>query len=129
MVKAIVTGVAGRMGSRILALAAETGGVEVVGAVEQKGHALVGSDVGANLGAGKFCVIVESDLHKCIDKGDVVIDFTNHEASIGNIEIAAAHNKAIVIGSTGFSAEEISKIKGNAWLSLMDMIYTSILKV
>lgn len=111
MVKAIVTGVGGRMGSRILSLVAESEGIEVVGAVEQKGHPLVGSDVGANLGACKIYVIVESDLQKCIEKGDVVIDFTNHEASIQNIEIAAAHNKAIVIGSTGFSAEEIKKIK------------------
>jgi 4-hydroxy-tetrahydrodipicolinate reductase len=111
MVKAIVTGVGGRMGSRILSLVAETEGIEVVGAIEQKGHPLVGSDVGASLGAGKIYVIVESDLHKCIDKGDVVIDFTNHEVSIQNIEIAAEHNKAIVIGSTGFSAEEVEKIK------------------
>lgn len=111
MVKAIVTGVGGRMGNRILALAAETEGIEVVGALEQKGHALVGSDVGANLGAGKFCVIVESDLQKCIDKGDVVIDFTHHEASMKHIEMAAARGKSIVVGSTGFSADEMDKIR------------------
>ena len=39
MVKAIVTGVGGRMGSRILALTAETEGIEVVGAViQQQAH-------------------------------------------------------------------------------------------
>lgn len=111
MVKAIVTGVGGRMGSRILSLVAESEGIEVVGAIEQKGDPLVGSDVGANLGPGKIYVIVENDLMKCIDKGDVVIDFTNHEASIRNFEIAAGHNKAIVIGSTGFSSDEMGKIK------------------
>jgi len=111
MVKAVVTGVGGRMGGRILSLAAETEGIEVVGAVEQKGHPLVGSDVGATLGTGKTYVIVESDLLKCIDKADVVIDFTNHEASIRNFEIAAGHNKAIVIGSTGFTEDEIRRIR------------------
>jgi len=114
MVKAIVTGAGGRMGSRILALAAETEGIEVVGAVEQKGHTLVGSDVGANLGSGKFCVIVEGDLNKCIDKGDVVIDFTHHDASMNHLDVAAAHGKAIVIGSTGFSADEMTRIQALA---------------
>ena len=109
MVKAIVTGVGGRMGSRILALVAETEGIEVVGAVEQREHPLVGTDVGASFGSGKICVMVESDLQKCIDKCDAVIDFTNHEASVLNMETVAAHNKAIVIGSTGFSAEEDRK--------------------
>ncbi len=111
MVKAVVTGVGGRMGSRILSLVAETEGIEVIGAVEQKGHPLVGSEVGADIGTGKIYVVVESDLLKCIDKADVVIDFTNHEASIRNFEIAAGRNKAIVIGSTGFSAGEIGRIR------------------
>jgi len=111
MVKVVITGVAGRVGSRILALASDAEDVEVAGLVEQAGHPLVGTKITVNSGAGKTDVVVEDNLTNCIDRGDVVIDFTNHAASVGHLKIAAAHNKGIVIGSTGFSPEEQSQIK------------------
>lgn len=107
MVKTIVMGVAGRMGSRILALAAETEGIAVVGAVEQKGHPLVGTTVAA----GKTGILVTDDLEKCIDACDVIVDFTHHAVSVENLAVAAAHNKAMVIGSTGLSTQEIDTVK------------------
>jgi len=111
MVKVIITGVAGRVGSRILALALEAEDVAVVGAVEQADHPLVGTHIGVNSGTGNPGVIVESDLEHCIDNGDVIIDFTNHAASVEHLKIVAAHHKSIVIGSTGFSEGEHSQIK------------------
>ena len=111
MVKLIITGVAGRVGSRILALATESEDVIVTGAVEQPGHSLVGTHIGVNSGTGKPGIIVESDLEHCINNGDVVIDFTNHAASMEHLKIVAAHHKSIVIGSTGFSEEEQNRIK------------------
>ena len=41
----------------------------------------------------------------------MVIDFTSHEVSAAHLEIAAAKGRAIVIGSTGFTAEEMKKIQ------------------
>jgi len=111
MVKVIIAGVAGRVGSRILTLALETEDVAVVGALEQDGHPLVGTRVGMNSGAGKPGVIVESDLQRCINNGDVIIDFTSHTASMEHLKTAAAHHKGIVIGSTGFSEGEQEQIK------------------
>ena len=40
------------------------------------------------------------NLIDCLDQADVVIDFTNHEASLKYLKIASEKNKAIVIGST-----------------------------
>jgi len=114
MVKVIITGVAGRVGSRILALALEMEDVAVVGAVEQDGHPLVGTRVGMNSGAGKPGVMVESDLECCINNGDVVIDFTSHNASMEHLRIVADHHKSIVVGSTGFSEKEEGQIKNLA---------------
>jgi 4-hydroxy-tetrahydrodipicolinate reductase len=111
MTNVIITGVAGRVGSRILSLASEMEDVVVVGAVEQAGHPLVGTHIRVNSGAGKTDIIVESDLHRCIDRGDVVSDFTSHASSVEHLKIAAAHEKGIVIGSTGFSEAEQSQIK------------------
>lgn len=111
MIKAIVTGAAGRMGSRIMSLLSSTEGIELVGAVERKGHPLVGRDVGESLSIGKTVVIVNDDIEKCVDKGDVIIDFTDHESSLRHLQAAADKGRAIVIGSTGFTGKEMEIIK------------------
>lgn len=109
MVKAVVTGAAGKMGSRIIALISATDGIETVGAVEQATHPSIGKDAGENLAIGRIGANIEPDLQNCIEKGNVVIDFTSHEASIRNLEIAAEKGCAIVIGSTGFTPAEMKK--------------------
>jgi 4-hydroxy-tetrahydrodipicolinate reductase len=111
MVKAIITGAGGRMGGRIASLIAETDGIELAGAVEQKGHPLIGKDIGERLGRGPIGVVIEDDLAGCIDGGDVVIDFTSREASTEHLRIAAAKGKAIVIGSTGFTTDEMDRVR------------------
>jgi 4-hydroxy-tetrahydrodipicolinate reductase len=111
MIKAIVTGACGRMGGRIISLLTETNGIELAGAVEKKGHPLLGKDVGEGLGLGETGIHIVDDLAGSIEQGDVVIDFTSHEASIGHLEIAAAMGRAIVIGSTGFTADEMKRIR------------------
>lgn len=114
MIKAIVTGAGGRMGGRIASIVSETDGIELAGAVEQKGHPLIGKDIGERLGLGPIGVVIEDDLAGCIDRGDVVIDFTSREASTDHLRIAAAKGKAIVIGSTGFTVDEMKKIRDTA---------------
>ena len=111
MIKAIVTGAGGRMGGRIISIISQTNGIEVAGAVEKKGHPAVGRDAGETLGLGKIGVVIGDSLSACIQKGDVVIDFSFHEASVEHLKIAAAAKKAMVIGTTGFTAEEMTKIK------------------
>ena len=58
MIRAIVMGAGGRMGGRLVTLLKETEGIELSGAVEQKGHALQGKDVGEGLGLGKTGIII-----------------------------------------------------------------------
>ena len=114
MIKAIVTGAGGRMGGRIATLIAETNGIELSGAVEQAGHPFIGKDIGERLGLGPIGVVIEDNLAGCIDRGDVVIDFTSREASTEHLRIAAAKEKAIVIGTTGFTVDEMKKIRDMA---------------
>jgi 4-hydroxy-tetrahydrodipicolinate reductase len=109
MVKTIVTGAGGRMGGRIIALITDAKDVKLVGAVERKGHPLVGRDVGEALGLGRSGVVVGDDLSACMVRGDVVIDFTSHAVSLEHLELAAKKKRAIVIGSTGFTAEEMKQ--------------------
>jgi 4-hydroxy-tetrahydrodipicolinate reductase len=87
MTKTIITGSQGRMGQALIACAARMPELEVVGTVDQ------GDDLGTIIG-------------KC----DVVIDFSFHTATLGVAELCAKHKKAIVIGTTGHSAEEKARI-------------------
>jgi len=110
VIKVIVTGAAGRMGGRIITLIQGDDRMELVGAVEQEGHPLMGSDAGAHLGLGDTGVVLEGDLTECIERGDVVIDFSSHTASVEHLRTTAAHNKAIVIGSTGLTPDEMKQV-------------------
>ncbi|MEQ8203173.1 MAG: 4-hydroxy-tetrahydrodipicolinate reductase, partial [Smithellaceae bacterium] len=82
MTKVVVTGAAGKMGNRIISLISAMADVKLVGAVETTGHPLIGSDVGQVAGLGKTGVLISDNLVDCLSQADVVIDFTNHEASL-----------------------------------------------
>ena len=73
MLKLAVTGAAGRMGQRIVALARESGEFEVVCALESKGHELLGRDVGVVAGLGEIGVALNETV---IGKPEVMIDFS-----------------------------------------------------
>jgi len=104
MVKIIVSGVCGRMGSRIFNLAGEDKELQIVAGLEKKGH----PDIGKELPGG---VKISSELEKIVHLTDVLIEFTTPEATLEHLEIVSKAKKAIVIGTTGFTEEEMNKIK------------------
>jgi 4-hydroxy-tetrahydrodipicolinate reductase len=85
-------GAKGRMGQANLAAAREAG-AEVVAALDQ------GDDLAAGIAAA-----------------DVVIDFSFHAASAEIIRLCVAHQKALVIGTTGHPAEEKKHLLAEAAL-------------
>jgi 4-hydroxy-tetrahydrodipicolinate reductase len=111
MIKAIVAGAGGRMGGRIIHMVAGTEGIELAGAFERPDSDAVGKDAGLVAGAGELGVTVSDSLDKVIDSGDVIIDFTFHEATVRHAEKAADKGRAMVIGTTGFSPEEYGRIE------------------
>lgn len=111
MIKVIVTGAAGRMGSRLVSLLKESAALTLVGAVEGKGHAAVGEDVGEVAGSGQTGILIRDDLEGVLDRGEVVIDFTSPAATLAHLRLAAQHRRAMVIGTTGFTAQELTDRK------------------
>lgn len=109
-IKAIVAGAAGRMGKTIINLIFQCKDLDLVGAFEHPEHPSVGKDVGEVVGLPKTGIIVENSLEKVIEKGDVIIDFTFHKASLEHTRINAKYKKAMVIGTTGFKKEELEEI-------------------
>jgi 4-hydroxy-tetrahydrodipicolinate reductase len=112
MIKAIVTGAAGRMGSRIVNVLSTSEGIRLAGAVERTGHPLVGQDScgPAGLPAGGVLTVITDDLAAALKTGDVLIDFTMPEASLEHLRACAELGKAAVIGSTGFSKDQLAEI-------------------
>ncbi|MGE5174628.1 MAG: 4-hydroxy-tetrahydrodipicolinate reductase [Betaproteobacteria bacterium] len=112
MIKAVVTGAAGRMGSRIINVLSTSDGIRLSGAVERKGHPLVGQDAcgPAGLPASGVLTVITDDLAAALKSGDVLIDFTMPEASLSHIKTCAEMGKPLVVGSTGFSAQQLSEI-------------------
>ena len=78
MINLIITGYKGRMGQTLITCSARHSDLRVAGKI----------DFGA-------------DLTSVIGQGNVVIDFSSHEATMGFVQICAEHKKPIVIGTTG----------------------------
>jgi 4-hydroxy-tetrahydrodipicolinate reductase len=105
----------GRMGRAILSVLRERPfGLALAGAVETPGHPLLGQDAFEAAGVGKAGVTVTDDLEQALAGADAAIDFTSPESSVRNAGAAASAGKAIVIGSTGFSAEQSARIRSAA---------------
>lgn len=111
MVKAIVTGAAGRMGGRIISSIQNTAEIELAGALERKGHLALNKDAGLFSGTGPIGVTISSELEQIIDSADVVIDFTTPEVSLENLKVVSNAGKAIVIGSTGFNKIQMEEVR------------------
>jgi 4-hydroxy-tetrahydrodipicolinate reductase len=106
MIRTVVTGVAGRMGSSTVRFVRDSGDLQLVGATERLGSASLGLDVGLVCRLGAMEIPVEDDLAKAVRRGaDVVIDFTSPEASLRHARICAELEVPLVIGTTGFSAQ------------------------
>ncbi len=111
MIRVIVTGAAGRMGGRVLALAKEAGDFRIVGATERPGHSAIGQDVGEVAGIGAVGVKVGDGLARIVAGTDVVIDFTAPEASVDHLRAASQAGVPIVVGTTGLTKEHLAEAR------------------
>jgi len=115
MVRTVITGAAGRMGSTLVRLVRDTPGFELAGATARPGSAYVGQDVGEAARVGSLGVPMVDALRKALDAGaDAVIDFTGAEASVAHAKLCAERGVALVVGSTGFSPEATAQVAAAA---------------
>lgn len=108
--KIAVCGAAGRMGKRIIALAHEHPDIEICGALEAPANPVQGSDAGELAGIGKLGVPITSDVNEALKNCDLLIDFSSPAVSVANVKAAASLDKAVVVGTTGFSEEQKQEI-------------------
>lgn len=111
MVRAAVAGIAGRMGTRIAQIIRESDGIELAGGFERGDHPMVGKDISEVMGGAPTGLSIEGSIRDVLQKVDVIIDFTAASASLVHLEAAAPMGKPMVIGSTGFSAQQLARAR------------------
>lgn len=108
MVRLAVAGAAGRMGSRIIALAQADERFEVVCALEAAGHPKIAKDAGELAGLGPIGLKLQDRL---ANDFEVLIDFTLPAGTMHWLTVCLAYKRPIVIGTTGHSAEQLVDIE------------------
>jgi 4-hydroxy-tetrahydrodipicolinate reductase len=97
VVRVGIAGAGGRMGQALLEAAASTEGIALGSAVDLApgawGNVPIGTDVSAAIG---LC--------------DVLIDFTRPAGTLEHVRACVEARRAIVIGTTGFSAAQVGEI-------------------
>ncbi len=99
------------MGQTIASLVQAHPELEYAGAFEAPDNPAIGRDIGEIVFGKKNGVIVGEGLESVIDKGDVIIDFTFHTATMEFARLAAKRGTAMVIGTTGLSPEELEELE------------------
>ena len=114
MTKVIVAGAAGRMGRRICDMVQQHSGLTLSAAFEQADSPFAGKDVGETAGFSPNGVTIADSLEAVIGQGEVIIDFTSPKATMDFIKVAAQHGRAMVIGTTGLTAENLAEVRETA---------------
>lgn len=106
MIRVAITGAAGRMGRSLVEACRATPGLSLSVAIERPGSSVVGADVGEVAGIGAIGIAISDDLSKQIHAFDVLVDFTRPEVTLAQLAVCRAAGKRMVVGTTGFSAEQ-----------------------
>ena len=114
MTNIAIFGANGRMG-RVLIDAIEQSPVnQLTAAAVRANSPLIGIDVGEFAGIGKKGLALSDDIENNLANIDVLIDFTLPEAFEANLKFSVAHNKPLVIGTTGLNLAQKSLLESVA---------------
>src|SRR5437868_10575237 len=113
-IRITVAGASGRMGRTLIRALAEADDLRLVFALERAGHPEIGQDVGALSGLPLLGVPVSDDARAALKSSDAVLDFTAPAASVALAETAAQARIVHVIGTTGYSADDMARVTAAA---------------
>jgi 4-hydroxy-tetrahydrodipicolinate reductase len=110
-VKISVLGASGRMGRMLLQAIIENENTILVGASEKTDHDWVGKDVGILVFGKENGIIVSDQPIDVILASQAIIDFTHPDVSVVYSALAAQARIVHVIGTTGFSKNQLETIE------------------
>ncbi len=106
-----ILGCAGRMGRMLIKAAHDREGCVISGGTEPAGSPFLGKDLGELAALGPIAVSSSEEAAALFAVSDVVIDFTAPAASVAHAGLAAESGTALLIGTTGLTADQIASIE------------------
>ncbi len=108
-----IAGSSGRMGRALLEAVTQAPDMRLAAALERSGSPYLDKDAGELIGAS--CgIAVTDDFVAALSGSDVLIDFTRPEGTLAHLAACHAKSVKMVIGTTGFSAEQKEELKAAA---------------
>lgn len=101
-----IAGAAGRMGRSLIAACQDCPGLTLAAALEHAESPHLGVDAGELAGLPALGIPVATGLADIAGRIDVLIDFTRPESTLGHLAICREQGVRMVIGTTGFTAEQ-----------------------
>src|SRR5215831_9953540 len=107
MIDIAITGAAGRMGQRLIALAKQDGAFNIVAAIERPDHPGQAKDAGEVAGIGAISVPITFDLKRT---PRILIDFTTPDSTRHWLKTCRDRGIAMLIGTTGLRPPDHASI-------------------
>ncbi|MBX9961893.1 MAG: 4-hydroxy-tetrahydrodipicolinate reductase [Burkholderiales bacterium] len=111
--KVVIAGSSGRMGRTLMESVAQSDDLRLHAALERGDSPFLGRDAGELIGAPNG-VIIGADMDAGLLGADVLVDFTRPEGTMAHVDACVRHGVKLVIGTTGFSAEQKTRIAAAA---------------
>lgn len=113
MIRVLVNGATGRMGSEVVRSVLAEDGLELCGGVD---IGAAGNDLGEVIGIGHNGMTIDKTLEEAFAKGkpDVIVDFTSPKVIYENAKYVLENGVNIVIGTTGLTAKQREELAGIA---------------
>jgi 4-hydroxy-tetrahydrodipicolinate reductase len=108
MIRIAINGAAGRVGQRIIALAAADRELFLAAALESPRHPRLGEDAGIVAGTGKLDIPLAASLDVPVD---VVVDFSTPAATESILDTCRHKKIPLVVATTGLNEAQIEKIR------------------
>jgi 4-hydroxy-tetrahydrodipicolinate reductase len=104
-----ITGASGRMGRMLIEAVLAAPDLQLAGALDLAGSAMLGQDAGA-FGGHHTGVAITSDLDAGLASAQVLIDFTRPEGTLAHLAACRAAGLKAVVGTTGFTPTQKAEI-------------------
>lgn len=113
--KIIVMAPAGKMGKLVVREALKRPeDMTIVGAVGNPARDYIGKDISAATGGSFVGAPIYGNIEEIIEQCDGVVDFSTVETSMKTVEACRRHRKPLLLGTTGFTAEQETVIAAAA---------------
>lgn len=114
MIRLGINGAAGRMGRALVKASWADPEVTLRAAMDRPGSASAGSDAGVLAGIGPIGIPIASSLDGIGGEVDLIVDFSEPQATLECLSFCRSHRQRMVIGTTGFTSRQRATIEAAA---------------